>query len=126
MGQWHRPIVGLPPGKVFWYEDPALEDEVSAMADRRILFVFLLAADQNQRPNKPWEVLKGNLERLDEMVLKREGIRSLLDARGWLWISHEDEPRFRSVMAQTYGNALRVIDLVAGVTALIEIPTSPH
>jgi len=111
MGQWNKPIRGQPEGKLFWYQYPDLDDVLLAVMDRQVLFIFALEADPHRRPDRPWEILKTEVARLDELVLRKQGLHTSIDEHVWAWVREEDAEQFRGLLMEKYGEKLNTVTL---------------
>lgn len=125
MAHWHSQIRGQPEGNVFWFEDPEDWDSFEAVTNRQVRFIFFLEAHRDRRPERPMEILQGEVARLDELVVQRAGICRSIDDRARAWVSEDDAGRFRHLLTEWYGGRLKVIE-VSPILVLLGFASPPR
>ncbi|MBI4572183.1 MAG: hypothetical protein HY713_02720 [candidate division NC10 bacterium] len=123
MGQWNKPKPGQPEGKLFWYDYPDPDDLLLPLMDRQVLFIFALEVDPHRRPDRPWEILKSEVARLDELVLRRQGLHTSIDEHAWVWVREEDAEQCRGLLMEQYGEKLNMVTLWDKSLYIVVLPS---
>jgi len=106
MPVWYRSEEGKP---MFHFDDMEEDDLARAREEHRTVFIFFLAADGRPRPDWLGDFISKEAARAKELVLDREGIQTVDDGLGRLWVAEEDSERVNRLLSDWYGGKFPLV-----------------